>query len=170
MKIRQARKADIAAIHSLIAHYAGEGLLLPRDESDIRKHLDGFLVLTDGCEIIGCVGLESYHSRLAEIRSLAISPHTRGRGFGTRLVRGAVDLAESRSVARVFALTSAPEFFLRQGFQLSSRHGLHEKIDRDCIHCSKSSTCHLSAVIVDLAPNWTALNILEDSARLVPAE
>ena len=170
MRIRQARKPDVAAIHSLIAHYAGEGILLPRDEPDIRKHLGGFLVLSEGPGIIGCVALESYHSRLAEIRSLAIDPHARGRGLGTRLVRAALDLADRRSIGRVFALTSSPEFFLRQGFQLSSRYALHEKIDRDCIHCSKSRTCRLSAVIVDLAPSWAALNILENSDRLVSAE
>jgi argininosuccinate lyase / amino-acid N-acetyltransferase len=170
MRIRQARNTDIAAIHSLIAHYAGEGILLPRDESDIRQHVSAFLVLADGTDVTGCVALESYHSRLAEIRSLAVVPHTRGRGLGTRLVRAALDRAERRSIGRVFALTSSPDFFIRQGFELSSRYALHEKIDRDCIHCAKAHTCRLSAVVVDLAPSWAALNILEDSNRLVSAE
>lgn len=169
MRIRRARRGDIAEIHALIAHYAGEGILLPRDADDIGRHLGGFLVLVDR-EVVGCVSLEIYHRALAEIRSLAVAPGKIGRGLGARLVKAALEFADRQSIARVFALTSSPEFFLRQGFEPSKRHALHEKIDRDCIHCAKSRNCGLAAVIVDLAPAADAFHILDESSLPVPVE
>ena len=170
MRVRIARKADITAIAALIAHYAAEEILLPRDEPDIRKHLGVFLVLAESEEVIGCVSLEGYHPRLAEIRSLAVNPDSRGRGLGARLIKAALDLAERRNISRVFALTSKPAFFLRHGFTLSSRFALHEKIDRDCIHCPKARTCRLAAVTMDLASEHEAFSVLEDSSSLIPVE
>jgi N-acetylglutamate synthase-like GNAT family acetyltransferase len=107
---------------------------------------------------------------LAEVRSLAVDPELRGRGLGVRLVKAALDLGERRRIARVFALTSVPDFFVRQGFSLSTRHSLYEKIDRDCIHCSKSRTCKLAAVVVDLDPAQRALNVISTVSEPVPVE
>jgi argininosuccinate lyase/amino-acid N-acetyltransferase len=170
MRVRKARPADVAAIQSLIAYYSGEGILLPRDENDILRHLDGFLVLSDRSGLVACVSLEIYHPALAEIRSLAVMPAKVGRGLGGRLVKAALDLAERRRIARVFALTSSPEFFVRQGFEPSTRHSLHEKIDRDCIHCSKARTCQLTALVVNLSAASTAFQILDETAEPVPVE
>jgi amino-acid N-acetyltransferase len=170
MRIRRARPVDVAEIHALISHYVEAGILLPRDVSDIQKHLAGFLVLADGDRVLGCVSLEIYHPALAEIRSLAVQPARVGRGLGARLVKSALDLADRRRISRVFALTSSPEFFLRQGFERSTRHSLHEKIDRDCIHCEKARTCRLSAVVADLGSSSAIFNILDKSSEPVPVE
>jgi N-acetylglutamate synthase-like GNAT family acetyltransferase len=170
MRTRQARLADIPAIHQLIEHYVAEGILLPRDEDDIRRHLRGFIVAVEDGKMAGCVSLEWYNPMLAEVRSLAVDPALRGRGLGVRLVKAALDLGDRRRIARVFALTSVPEFFLRQGFSLSTRHSLHEKIDRDCIHCSKAQTCKLAAVVVDLAAAQSALNVLHTISEPVSVE
>ncbi len=170
MKIRQARPADVAEIQALIAHYAGEGILLPRDEDDIRRHLHFFLVAADRSGLAGCVSLEIYHPALAEIRSLAVTPTKAGRGFGARLVQSALARAERRRIARVFALTSSPAFFARLGFEPSTRHSLHEKIDRDCIHCSKARTCQLAALVANLSPVASAFHILDETAEPVSAE
>jgi len=170
MRMRQARPADIPAIHKLIEHYVAEGILLPRDQDDIRRHLRGFIVASENGKIGGCVSLEWYNPTLAEIRSLAVYPEMRGRGLGVRLVKAALDLGERRRIARVFALTSEADFFLRQGFSLSTRHSLHEKIDRDCVHCSKARTCKLAAVVVDLNPAQRALNVLRTISEPVSLE
>ena len=47
MRARTARIGDAAAVHRVIAHYAGEGLLLPRTEAEIREHIARFLVLVE---------------------------------------------------------------------------------------------------------------------------
>lgn len=170
MKTRKARAADIPAIHKLIEHYVAEGILLPRDQSDIRKHLNGFVVAAEGTEIAGCVSLEWYNANLAEIRSLAVNPDIRGQGLGARLVKAALELAERRKISRVIALTSVPEFFHRQGFRATNRFALHEKVDRDCIHCPKARTCRLAAVVVDLAPAHQLLNVVAVTSEPVSAE
>ena len=170
MRVRKARAADVPAIQALIAHYAGEGILLPRDEHDILRDLDGFLVLADRGVLAACVSLEIYHPALAEIRSLAVAPAKVGRGLGARLLKAALDLADRRRISRVFALTSSPEFFVRQGFEPTTRHSLHEKIDRDCIHCSKAPTCQLTALVVNLSHAISAFHILDETAEPVPVE
>jgi amino-acid N-acetyltransferase len=83
MRARTARISDAAAVHRVIAHYAGEGLLLPRTEAEIREHISRFLVLVEkrnGEEkVLGCVALEPYGPiwlKFARSRSL---PRRAGR-------------------------------------------------------------------------------------------
>lgn len=169
MKARRARPADLPAIHALIAHYAQAGLLLPRSEAELRAHLTSFFVLDDGVGIAGCVALEPYGPDLAEIRSLAVRPGAQGRGLGRRLVRFAVAMARRRKIARVFAVTDSPEFFLRQGFALSARRAVPEKIARDCNTCPKNRRCRLAAVVLTLLPSRPALPVLAPQAEALPA-
>lgn len=161
MKARQARLKDVAAIHALVAGYAAQGLLLPRTEDEIRRHVRRFLVLEEGGQVIGCVALESYGAYLAEVRSLAVDPAIRGRGLGARLLRFALATAKRRKIARVFAVTHAPEFFGRLGFVASTRWALPEKIARDCRTCPKAEKCELVAVIATVIPERAVLHILE---------
>lgn len=169
MRARRARLTDAAAIHALIAHYAGEGILLPRTEENVREHARGFLVLEEKGQIAGCVSLENYGTELAEIRSLAVDPGIRGHGLGARLVQYALTEARRRKIARVFAVTHAPEFFVRQGFGTSSRRALPEKIARDCSACPKARRCRLVAVIATVIPEGVALPILTDAVTSSPA-
>jgi amino-acid N-acetyltransferase len=106
MRPRTARLSDAAQVHRVIAHYAGEGLLLPRTEAEIREHISRFLVLVEkrsGEEkVFGCVALEPYGTDLAEVRSLAVAPEARGHGrnVGDRLMKAAMDTARRRKTAR----------------------------------------------------------------------
>ena len=169
MRARRARPADAAAIHALIAHYAAEGVLLPRTEENVREHARGFLVLEEKGRIAGCVSLENYGTELAEIRSLAVNPEIRGRGLGARLVQYALSEARRRKIARVFAVTHAPEFFTRQGFDTASRRALPEKIERDCSVCPKAHRCKLIAVTATVISERVTLPILNDIATSSPA-
>ncbi len=168
MKTRKARVADAPAIHALIARYAAEDLLLPRDESEICDHISRFLILEEKARLVGCVALEPYSSSLGEIRSLAVHPEFRGRGLGARLIQFALGAARRRRIARVFAVTQEPEFFLRQGFQPSSRAAIPEKMARDCCNCPKLPNCRLAAVVADLLPERAALRVLGDPAISAP--
>jgi len=150
VKARWARPADAEAVHRLVEYYADRGLLLPRTPEEIRAHISRFLVLIERGELVGCVALESYGSDLAEIRSLAVAPERRGHGLGAELLRAALDAARRRKIARVFAVTHAPEIFGRQGFFATTRFALPEKLARDCRTCPKQRTCDLVAVIATL--------------------
>jgi N-acetylglutamate synthase-like GNAT family acetyltransferase len=161
LRARKARLSDAAAIHALIASYAAEGILLPRTEENVREQVSKFLVLEEKSKIAGCVSLENYGADLAEIRSLAVSPEIRGCGLGGRLVEFALTEARRKKIARVFAVTHAPEFFVRHGFAASSRRALPEKIERDCCTCPKARRCRLIAVIANVMPERVALPIVE---------
>jgi amino-acid N-acetyltransferase len=177
VRARRARLEDVAGIHRLVAHYAAQGLLLPRAEDEIREHIGRFLVLTEKeCsgglpteQLLGCVALEPYGPDLAEIRSLAIAPEIRGHGLGTRLLQVALAVARRRKIACVFAVTHAPEFFTRQGFATSTRWALPEKLARDCRTCPKAPTCELVAVIATVCPKRVTLPILATAVKPAPA-
>ena len=173
MKGRRARPSDTGTIHRLISHYAAQGLLLPRAEEEVRAHIERFLVLEEKTaagksRLLGCVALESYGSDLAEIRSLAVNPGIRGRGVGARLVRYALAAARRRRIARVFAVTHAPEFFGRQGFIATTRRALPEKIARDCRGCPKEPRCELVAVIATVCPERASLAVLQPAWKPIP--
>jgi N-acetylglutamate synthase-like GNAT family acetyltransferase len=166
--VRRARLEDAPAIARLIAHYAAQGLLLPRSEQDIAAGIGRFHVLKEGGRVLGCVALETYGPDLAEIRSLAIDAGARGGGLGSRLVRAALAQARRRKIARVFAVTHAPEFFARHGFTPAPRAALPEKLERDCARCPRAQTCRLVAVVAVLCPERLALPVV-DAASPVPA-
>lgn len=169
MKARRANLSDAPAIHTLIAHFAELGLLLPRAEEEIRRNISHFLVQKAKGRLVSCVALESYGTDLAEIRSLAVAPGMHGRGMGAHLLEFALAEARRREIARVFAVTHAPDFFLHRGFAAVSRHSLTEKIERDCRACPKRRTCKLVAVVATVMPERIAFPILSDSAAPVSA-
>lgn len=166
MKSRWARATDAAAVYRLVSYYADRGLLLPRTEEEIRAHISHFIVLVEGEETAGCVALEPYGADLAEIRSLAVVPERRGQGLGAVLLRAALDAARRRKIARVFAVTHAPEIFGRQGFFATTRFALPEKLERDCRACPKQRNCSLVAVIATVCPERVMLPVLSPAAPI----
>lgn len=160
MRARKARLGDASAIHALIASYAAQGVLLPRTEENVREQISNFFVLEERRQLMGCVSLENYGPELAEIRSLAINRRIHGRGLGGKLVEFVLAEARKKNVARVFAVTHAPTFFLRHGFVASPRRNIPEKIARDCCTCPKARSCRLTVVIAIVIPERIALPIL----------
>src|ERR1700722_20411507 len=171
MRARTARMSDAAAVPPVIAYYAGEGLLLPRTEAEIREHIARFLVLVEkrGKEekVLGCVALEPYGADLAEIRSLAVAPDARGEGrnVGDRLMKAAMDTARRRKIARLFAVTHRPEFFSRYGFTPVPRQIVPEKIERDCVGCPKERKCTIVATVAVVCPERDLLPVFNRSAK-----
>jgi amino-acid N-acetyltransferase len=176
MKARIARASDAPAVHRLISHYAGEGLLLPRMEDEIRSHISRFIVLVEkrnnAGKLLGCVALEPYGRDLAEIRSLAVSPEARGqhRGVGDRLMKAAMDTARRRKITRLFAVTHRPDFFLRHGFELGPRQMVPEKIARDCTTCPKEPHCDLVALVKVVCPERDLLHVLKDAGEALAVQ
>jgi amino-acid N-acetyltransferase len=170
MRARRAKASDAPEIFGLIAHYAAQGFLLPRGEEEIRRNISHFLVLEEKGRLLSCVGLECYGAELAEIRSLAVARDLQGRGLGAQLIEYALAEARRRDIARVFAVTHAPKFFLRQGFTSASRQTLTEKVERDCHACPKRRSCRLTAVVATLTPERDAFPILGDSPMFAAAQ
>jgi amino-acid N-acetyltransferase len=88
------------------------------------QHLRHFFVIREKGEILGVIGLEIF-GRLALLRSLAVDPGYRNRGFASQLINKAEEYAASLHIGRLYLLTMTVErmnFFAKRSYQ---------KIERD---------------------------------------
>ena len=117
--VRPAEISDVKALQEFIEPFVAMGRLLPRTQLELQElTTNGFLAETDG-RIVGFAALEVYSTKLAELRSLAVSSGYQGRGIGKALVQACVDLARQKRVFEVMAITSADEFFQHCGFDFT---------------------------------------------------
>ena len=94
------------------------------------EHLEHFFGCGSAQTLEGVVGLEIYGS-VALLRSLAVTPKSRGRGCGKALVGEAERYAQSKGVYALYLLTTtANRFFERLGYQPVSRETAPESIRR----------------------------------------
>jgi len=161
MRIRRAQRKDVAAVHAIIEAYAAQGMLLPRTREQIERGIGNYLVAADEGSVAGCVALETYGGSLAEIRSLAVAPGARGAGIGGKLLDAAMKQAKRGKISRLLAVTGSKGFFERQGFRRLRGGMPAEKVERDCVHCSKAATCRLEALAMDLTPARSVLTVLQ---------
>ena len=117
--IRSATRDDIPALEELIRQFVEANRLLPRTQDELDDLIpSGFVACFDD-RLVGFAALEVYSSKLAEIRSLAVIPELQSRGLGRQLVQKCVELARSRNVLEVMAVTSADGFFQSCGFDFT---------------------------------------------------
>jgi amino-acid N-acetyltransferase len=112
--VRRAGPQDVDDILAVVN--SNTDRLLARDRDEIVSLLDTFWVAEDGGRIVGCSCLEVYSPKIAELRSLAVLPAYRGRGYGAALTAAAVEEAERRGIPQVLVVTSNKEFFERLNF------------------------------------------------------
>ncbi|MHB8619347.1 MAG: GNAT family N-acetyltransferase [Chloroflexota bacterium] len=117
ISVRPAVEADREAIMDVLEEPVRLEQLLPRQPDEVRSNdnVRWWAAEWDG-QVVGCVSLEVYSVKLAEIRSLAVAGPARGRGIGARLVAAALEEAHARRVREVLAVTSQEGFFRRLGF------------------------------------------------------
>jgi amino-acid N-acetyltransferase len=146
--IREAKIQDVREIHSLLKHFAAQGLLLARSISSLYDQLRDFVVYVDeGNEILGVCALHIIWEDLAEVRSLAVREEAQGRGIGAQLVGRCLQEAEKFGIERVFTLTYQAGFFRKQGFIEIDKKELPHKIWGDCVHCPMFPDCDEEALI-----------------------
>ena len=114
--IRRARTADVPAIRRLVDLYAGQGILLDKPAVALYEDVQEFWVGDRAGEVVGCGALHVMWDDLAEIRTVAVDPSTRGTGVGSRIVERLIGTARELGVHRVFCLTFEVAFFARHGF------------------------------------------------------
>lgn len=123
VNIRPARPADVRAIRALVEPYAAERILLAKEWVGYYEAVQEFLVaevpVSDGATaaVVGCGALHVMWEDLAEIRTLAVDPASRGRRVGHDLVEALLDRARDLGLRRVFCLTFEVEFFRKHGFE-----------------------------------------------------
>lgn len=118
-RVRLARREDVAAIRALIEPHVTSGRLMQRATREIEYLLPTFVVAEREGAVVGCAALEIYSSRLAEVRSLAVTDALQGQGVGRRLVEACVKIARERQVMEVMAITSNEAFFRAVGFDFT---------------------------------------------------
>ncbi len=114
--VRPAHSEDIPAIIELITPFVDEGTVLSRTYSELDELLPSFFVAVEANDLLGCVVLEIYSPKLAEIRSLAVARSAQGKGIGRMLVDACVERAKEMNILEVMAITSADGFFQSCGF------------------------------------------------------
>lgn len=151
MLIRKARLGDVKDVHSLINKFAGNGRMLPISLSDLYDSVRDFAVACDGGgRLLGCCRLHIVWEDLAEIRSLAVAEDCHGQGIGRQMVEACLGEAKGLGVKRIFALTYAPDFFGKLGFERVDKSIFPHKVWADCVRCPKFPDCDEVAVALDL--------------------
>jgi amino-acid N-acetyltransferase len=166
IRTRNAILPDVEGIHGIIRPYAEDGTLLPRAIPEICENVRDFVVAEDESGIVGCGALHLYGPHLAEIRSIAVSPHKTGRGIGRLLVEALLDETRRHKVTCVCLFTRTPAFFAHMGFEAARREELPDKIYKDCIHCPRLTDCDEIAMVRGAIPANT--NGLRDPQVLIP--
>ena len=115
--VRRARTSDVPAIKALVDIYAGDGRkLLAKELVTLYENVQDFRVAELDGIVIGCGAMHVLWADLGEIRTLAVHPDLRGRGYGDPLLDALISQATKLGLSRLFALTFQTNFFLRHGF------------------------------------------------------
>lgn len=150
MTTRPAKLFDAAEIHALMQPYVTQGLLLPRGLRYLCENIRDFTVIERNGRLVASGALHFLDEDVAEIQSLAVHPARRNQGLGARLVEALLAQAREHQVWKAFALTHAPEYFYRFGFEKTEMAQLPQKFTRDCVTCPKLPVCHQVPVICDV--------------------
>jgi len=115
------------------------------------QQLSHFWVIKEKGEILGSVGLEIL-GRSALLRSLAVDPRFRKRGFASELTKKAEDYAASFRIKELFLLTmTAENFFRKRGYQKTERNSAPSEIQGTTEFqslCPDSSVCMVKVLMV----------------------
>ncbi len=117
--IRQATADDLPAIAACIEPFVTEGKILRRTLDELKSLIPHYFVAQNGDRIVGCVVLEIYSAKLAEIRSLVVAHDYHGKGIGKRLVIACSQRAREEKIFEVMAITSQDLFFQSCGFDFT---------------------------------------------------
>lgn len=117
--IRRALPTETEVIGEFIKPFVEQGKLLPRTYNELKDLVDDLFIAELDGEIVGCAALEIYSWKLAEVRSLAVSPRVQGLGIGKKLVMACVERAKADNILEVMAITSSEEFFRSCGFDFT---------------------------------------------------
>lgn len=147
MTLRKARMQDIGGLLRLINGYARDGIMLPRNEFELSEGIRDFTVAVEGDQLLGCAALHFYGPSIAEVRSLAVAPDSKGSGTGRLLMEALEREAVEFGLDALFAFTYVPGFFSRLGYVEVERGDLPLKAWKDCLRCPKFQACDEIAVL-----------------------
>ena len=139
--VRQATPEDIPAMQALINGFAAQNRMLFRSASELAEFIHEYLVYLEGERLLGVCGLHPVAGNLAEVRGLAVSQDTAGRGIGKQLVEGCIARARELGITKVYTLTLVPGFFEKLDFYQVDKSTLHLKVWYECYRCPNFANC-----------------------------
>ena len=145
--IRKPFVEDAETLSALIRLHADKGVMLPRDEDEVRNAIDTFLVAEFEGKIIGSVSRYDYGKGLFEIRSLVVTDEHGKAGIGSILLQNMIKNLIRDGAQKIFALSYSPDFFRKNGFAEVTRETLPEKIWKDCRFCKNADNCGETALV-----------------------
>jgi len=148
--LRRARISDVKDIQKLVNGFARRHKIIQRSLNDLYDNIRDIFVYESRGRIVGTLSLHVSWEDLAEIRSLAISRASQGKGIGTALINAALEDAAVLGIKRVFSLTYIPGYFHKQGFRDIDKSELPSKIWTDCLNCPLFPECEEEAVIIEI--------------------
>jgi len=163
--VHKARLYDARDIFDLVNSLSGDGTLLRRSYAEICENIRDFTVAelpnledpTADPEFLGCGALHLYGPHLAEVRSIVLHPHARGKGAGAALLQALLAESEEHGVATTCLFTRLPTFFERFGFRVAERNAMPDKIYKDCQACPRLYACDEVAMVKGPLPNMAVL-------------
>ena len=187
VRVRRAELADSFQIHALIESLTADGTLLRRPLSEIKQHIDTFLVAEASAQspdsgpasgpesskdveprcdqFLGCAALHRYGTHLAEIRSIAVRPEARGLGAGGLLLQRLLEDVGRTGTRCACLFTRIPTFFEHYGFHNVPLAAVPDKIAKDCVRCPRQQACDEIAMALGELP--VPLAVISEARQLV---
>ena len=139
-------------MQKLVTKEVKDGIILKRNEDEVATNIRSYVLAKDNGLLIGYTALHIHSTRLAEIRSLIVSPNYRGQNIGQRLVEFTLNEARDLGVYQeVLVLTYLPKFFLKMNFIEINKESIPEhKIWTDCIKCIHFPVCNEISLVYKL--------------------
>lgn len=157
---RPATPRDATAIAELISAFVADGLMLPRTREQILANIDSYVVAARrGGPVVACAALEEFSPSLAEVACVAVSRNEHGNGLGSLVVLGVEQLARTREIDELFAMSLSDRFFLSLGYETVSISRYPEKLAR---------YEQLRADGVNIVPKRCFQKVLTGSAAVLP--
>jgi len=148
IEFQKATLYDIKLMQELVAPEVVSGVILPRSDDEIATNIRSYTLVFDGEMLVGFAALHIHTAYLAEVRSLIIKEHYRGKGIGEKLIEELLQEAKELGLQKVLALTYKQTFFERLGFVEIPKESLPEhKIWADCIKCKHFPICNEVSLI-----------------------
>jgi len=147
VKVEKAKISDVAQMHQLINKFAQSGEMLARPLSELYEDIRDYFVIKDGDKVLACAALHVSWEDLAEIRSVAVSQDSQGKGMGALLVEACFEEASELGINTIFCFTYQPDFFRRHRFVDIDKMELPRKVWTDCFRCPKFPNCDETALI-----------------------
>jgi amino-acid N-acetyltransferase len=144
MQLIKATLADISDMQKLVVEEIKDGIILNRSDDEVATNIRSYVLAKDDDILVGYAALHIHSKRLAEIRSLIVSPKYRGEGIGAKIVTYMLNEAKKLQVQEdVLVLTYLPDFFKKLGFIEIDKEKIPEhKIWADCIKCIHFPICN----------------------------